>query len=77
VRVDDMAAEGGAVRLPTRGRGAGFGLKTRNRAFVARFWGCHVKWRHGVMVGGGGCKLVTWRRQGCCAFTNARPGGGG
>ena len=30
MRVDDMAAEGGAVCLPTRGRGAGFGLKTRN-----------------------------------------------
>jgi hypothetical protein len=34
-----------------------------------------VKRRGGVMVGGGWCELVTWRRQGWGAFANA-PGGG-
>jgi hypothetical protein len=43
---------------------------------VARFQGCRVKRRRGVMVGGGGCGLISWRQRGCSAFANARPGGG-
>jgi hypothetical protein len=66
----------GATCLPTQGWGAGFGPKTQNRVFVAWFRGCRVKRRHGVMVQGGGWELVTYRRRGCCAFTNVRPGGG-
>src|SRR5258705_5598220 len=27
------------------------------------------------MVGGGGCRLITWRQQGCSTFTNMRLGG--
>jgi len=53
----------------------GFGSKTRNQAFVARFQACRVKRPCGVMLVGGGCRLVRWWQQGGCAFTNARPGG--
>jgi len=53
--------------------GGGVGPKTRNRGFVARFRGRHVKRRCGVMLGGGGCGSMTWRLWGGCA--NVRPGG--
>jgi hypothetical protein len=65
----------GAARSPMRGLGAASGPKIRNRAFVARFPGCRMRRHRGVMVGGGGCELVTWRWQGWSVFANA-PGGG-
>ena len=56
--------------------GVGFRPKTRNRAFVARFWACRAKQRCGAMMGDGGCGWMAWRCQGGCAFANAKPGGG-
>src|ERR1700676_4504959 len=50
----------GAARSATRGQGAGFGLKTRNRAFVARFRARHVKRRYGGMLGCWRGGLMTW-----------------
>jgi hypothetical protein len=52
------------------------GPKCRNRAFVDWFWVCHVKWRCGGMLGGGGCRLMLWRQQGARAFANMRLGSG-
>ena len=56
--------------------GLGFRPKTRNRAFVAWFWACCVKWWCGAMTGDGRCRWMAWRHQGGCVFTNAKPGGG-
>jgi hypothetical protein len=52
---------------------AGFGPKTGNRAFVARFRACGMKQWCGAITGGSG-----WHGGGGggCAFTNERPGGG-
>ena len=77
MRVDDVEAAGGLGIRQREARGRGLSQKPKNRAFVAQFRARHVKWRCGVMLGGGGCALIMWRRQGGCAFTNARPGGGG
>ena len=75
VRVGDMEAAGVGCVRQRAGWGVGFGPESRNRAFEARFRGCRVRRRRGVMVRGGGCELVTWRWQGWGAFANA-PGGG-
>jgi hypothetical protein len=64
------------VRLPMQGWGVGFGQKTRNHAFVAQFWACHVKQQCGVISGGDGCELMTLRQQGGCVLANARLGDG-
>ena len=77
VQVGNMEAAG-VLRVHQReARGRGLSQKSENRAFVARFRACCVKLRSGVMLGGGGCALTTWRRRWGCAFANARPGGGG
>jgi hypothetical protein len=35
-----------------------------------------VKQRCGVVLGGSGCTLTAWMRQGSSTFANAKPGGG-
>jgi len=50
--------------------------QTQNRAFVARFWVCHMKWSCRVVTGGSGCGLVSQRWRVGHAFANARPGSG-
>ena len=57
--------------------GKGFRPKTRNRAFVAHFWACCVKWRCEAMTGDSRCRRMAWRCLGGCAFANAKPGGWG
>ena len=42
---------------------AGFGPKTRNRAFVARFRVCGVKQWCGTITGGGGSEWMAWRQR--------------
>jgi len=71
VQVYGMEAAG---HLPMRGQWAGFVPKPQNRAFIAQFRPCGIKWRRGMMMGGCGCGWMAWRGWGDCAFANARPG---
>ena len=60
MQVDIARVVGG---LCVRQRGAGFGPKNRNRAFVARFRACCMKWPCRAMTGGGGWGLISRRRR--------------
>ena len=53
------------------------GKNPKNQAPVAQFWACCVKRRRRMMLGRGGCELMTQRQRGGCTFTNAKPGSGG
>ena len=54
MRDDEMEAVGGGLHVRQReASGQDLGQKLENRASVARFWACHVKWRCGKMARGG------------------------
>jgi hypothetical protein len=75
VRVNGMEAPGDCAFANAK-PGVGFRPKTRNQVFVARFRACRVKQWCGAMMGDSGCGWMAWRRQGGCAFANAKPGVG-
>ena len=76
MRVDITKVAGGLCVRQCEAGGWVLGPKTRNRAFVARFRVCRVKWSCRVVTGGSGCGLVSRRWRVGHAFANARPGGG-
>jgi hypothetical protein len=50
----------GVVGLRNTRRGGGLGAETRNRAVMARFRACCVKWQWGTVLGGGAVARTRW-----------------
>jgi len=67
---------GGGCAFANARQGVGFGPKTRNRAVVARFWACRVKWRYGAMQRGGGHGLIRQRQGWGLRVRQCEAGGG-